>query len=241
MRKFYLLLDGTRYPLNGENSIRFVTPGGLGATMADQYAESNDGFFRRVDRRGKQESITGDLVFSGGSAYGKYKTFADALFKADKVKLVYDPNGTEYMADVSVNFLTKTESVANVYMIVPTSFTLLSPWYTDETLTGTSVSVTKGGQIGTAVVVQMNGAVSNPSITLGDFATCALTYSLGAAETLEFSTLWDDSHVTIDGADAIQYVNISNPLYGHSNAAFTITNSASVTMTVLVRKYWRTV
>lgn len=241
MRKFYLLLDGTRVPLNGENSIRFVTPGGLGATMADQYAESNDGFFRRVDRRAKQEAVTGELLFSGGGAYGKYKTFVDSLLKADKVQLVYDPNGTEYTADVSVNFLTKTESVADVYMTIPTSFTLLSPWYRDETLTGSSVSVTAGGQIGTGVVVQMSGAATNPSITLGDFAICALTYSLGAAETLEFSTLWDDSHVTIDGVDAIQYVDISNPLYGHSNAAFTITNSASVTMTVLVRKYWRTV
>lgn len=241
MRKFYLLLDGTRYALNGENHIRFVTPGGLGADMADVYAESNDGFFRRVDRRGKQSAVTGELVFTGGSAYTKYKTFADALLKANAVQLVYDPNGTEYKADVSVNFLTKTESVADVYMTVPTSFTLLSPWYTDETLTGTSVSVTAGGQIGTGVVVRMNGSATNPQILLGTFALCALTYPLSIAETLEFSTLWDDSHVTIDGVDAIQYVDITNPLYAHSNGAFTITNSANKSMTVLVRKYWRTV
>lgn len=241
MRKFYLLLDGTRYPLNGENHIRFVTPAGLGATMADQYAESNDGFFRRVDRRGKQESITGELVFSGGGAYAKYKTFADSLLRADKVQVIYDPNGTEYTADVSVNFLTKTESVADVYMTIPTSFTLLSPWYRDETLTGTTVSVTAGGQIGTGVVVRMNGAVTNPYITLGTFAECALTYTLGAAETLEFSTLWDDSHVAIDGVDAIQYVDITYPLFAHSNNAFTISNSGNKSMTVLVRKYWRTV
>lgn len=241
MRKFYLLLDGTRVPLNGENSIRFVTPGGLGATMADQYAESNDGFFRRVDRRAKQEAVTGELLFSGGGAYGKYKTFVDSLLKADIVKLIYDPNGTEYTADVSVNFLTKTESVADVYMIVPTSFTLLSPWYTDETLTGSSVNVTAGGQIGTGVVVSITGSAAAPSITLGTFATCSLTKALGAGEVLEYSTLWDDSHVTIDGVDAIQYVDITQPLYGRSSAAFTITNSGNKTMTVLVRKYWRTV
>lgn len=241
MRKFYLLLDGTRYALNGENHIRFVTPGGLGADMADVYAESNDGFFRRVDRRGKQSAVTGELVFTGGSAYSKYKTFADALLKADAVQLVYDPNGTEYKADVSVNFLTKTESVADVYMTVPTSFTLLSPWYTDEELTGTSVSVTAGGQIGTGVVVEMYGAVTNPQILLGDFALCALTYTLPSNEKLEFSTLWDDCHVTINGDDAIQYVDITNPLYEHSNGAFTITNSGNKTMYVLVRKYWRTV
>lgn len=241
MRKFYLLLDGTRVPLNGENSIRFVTPGGLGATMADQYAESNDGFFRRVDRRAKQEAVTGELLFSSGGAYGKYKTFADALLKANAVQLVYDPNGTEYKADVSVNFLTKTESVADVYMTVPTSFTLLTPWYTDETLTGTSVSVTAGGQIGTGVVVSLSGAATDPSIMIGSVATCALTYSLGAGEVLEYSNLWDDCHVTVDGVDAIQYVDISNVVYGHTNAAFTITNNASNNMTVLVRKYWRTV
>lgn len=241
MRKFYLLLDGTRYPLNGENSIRFVTPGGLGATMADVYAESNDGFFRRVDRRGKQEAVTGELVFSGGTAYARYKAFADALLKADEVQLVYDPNGSEYKADVSVNFLTKTESVADVYMTVPTSFTLLSPWYTDETLTGTSVDVTAGGQIGTGVVVQMSGAATDPSITIGDVAVCALTYSLASGSVLEYSTLWDDSHVTVDGEDAIQYADITQTLFGHTNAAFMITNSASKSMTVLVRKYWRTV
>ena len=241
MRKFYLLLDGTRYPLNGENHIRFVTPAGLGATMADQYAESNDGFFRRVDRRGKQEYITGELVFSGGGAYAKYKTFADALLRADKVQVIYDPNGTEYTADVSVNFLTKTESVADVYMTIPTSFTLLSPWYRDETLTGTTVSVTAGGQIGTGVVVSMYGAVTNPQILLGDFALCALTYSLASNEQLIFSTLWDDSYVHIDWDDAIQYVDITNPLFKHSTGAFTISNSGNKEMTVLVRKYWRTV
>ena len=241
MRKFYLLLDGTRYPLNGENHIRFVTPAGLGATMADVYAESNDGFFRRVDRRGKQEAVTGELVFTGGSAYSKYKTFADALLRANKVQVIYDPNGTEYTADVSVNFLTKTESVADVYMTIPTSFTLLSPWYRDETLTGTSVSVTAGGQIGTGVVVSMYGAVTDPQILLGSFALCALTYTLPSTEKLEFSTLWDDCHVTINGDDAIQYVDITNPLYEHSNGTFTITNSGNKNMYVLVRKYWRTV
>lgn len=241
MRKFYLLLDGSRVTLNGENSVRFVNPGGLGATMADQYAESNDGFFRRIDRRGKQESITGDLVFSGGGAYGKYKSFADALLRADDVQLIYDPDGTEYTADVSVNFLTKTESVANVYITVPTSFTLLSPWYRDETLTGTSVNVTAGGQIGTGVVVEMYGAVTNPQILLGDFALCALAYNLASNEKLEYSNLWDDSHVTINGDDAIQYVDITNPLFEHSKNAFTITNNGNVVMDVLVRKYWRTV
>ena len=241
MRKFYLLLDGTRYALNGENHIRFVTPAGLGATMADQYAESNDGFFRRVDRRGKQESITGELVLTGGGAYAKYKTFADALLRADKVQVIYDPNGTEYTADVSVNFLTKTESVADVYMTIPTSFTLLSPWYRDETLTGTTVSVTAGGQIGTGVVVSFYGAVTNPQILLGDFALCALTYNLASNEQLIFSTLWDDSYVHIDWDDAIQYVDITNPLFKHSTGAFTISNSGNKEMTVLVRKYWRTV
>lgn len=241
MRKFYLLLDGSRVPLNGENGIRFVTPGGLGTDMADQYAESNDGFFRRIDRRGKQIAVTGDLVLSGGGAYGKYKLFADSLLRADEVQLIYDPDGAEYTADVSVNFLTKTESVANVYMIVPTSFTLLSPWYRDETLTGTSVNVTAGGQIGTGVVVSFYGAVTNPQILLGDFSLCALTYNLASNEKLEYSNLWDDSHVTINGDDAIQYVDISNPLFKHSANAFTITNSGNKEMTVLVRKYWRTV
>jgi hypothetical protein len=209
--------------------------------MADQYAESNDGFFRRVDRRGKQESITGELVFTGGGAYAKYKTFADALLRADKVQVIYDPNGTEYTADVSVNFLTKTESVADVYMTIPTSFTLLSPWYRDETLTGTTVNVTAGGQIGTGVVVSFYGAVTNPQILLGDFALCALTYNLASNEQLIFSTLWDDSYVHIDWDDAIQYVDITNPLFKHSTGAFTISNSGNKEMTVLVRKYWRTV
>ena len=209
--------------------------------MADQYAESNDGFFRRVDRRGKQESVTGDLVFSGGSAYGKYKAFADSLLRASKVQLIYDPDGLEYTADVSVNFLTKTESVANVYMSIPTSLTLLSPWYRDETLTGTTVDVTAGGQIGTGVVVQMYGALTDPQILLGDFALCALDYNLQSNQQLIFSTLWDDSYVHIDWDDAIQYVDISNPLFEHSIGAFTISNNGDKEMTVLVRKYWRTV
>lgn len=249
MRKFYLEIDGVRISLNNESGIFFTNPSGLGTTMGNSFTEISDGFFRTTNKKQKQGSIAGDLTFFS-SAYTAYETFVNSLFTAKKIVFVYDPAGVEYFIDVELNYITKTESVLGAYMTVPISFIPLSMWYTETTLTGTgSVSVSAGGHIGAAVVVEVSGELVNPVITLASggeaFAACNLNYEMDAADVLEYSTLYDDSHVYLNGDDAIGRVFAFSNLYSHKTGAFTVSvtddNSASPSFTVVVRKYWRTV
>lgn len=243
MRKFHIEYDGTRISLNNEAGIMLTDPEGLGFTMNPTYSEIGNGFFKMSHNTQTQGSVTGTLVFFS-TAYESYKTFVDKLLTADKLVLVYDPNGTEYKADVSINFITKSESHGGVWMTVPISFKLESLWYTETTTTATdSLSITAGGQVGTAVLVTASGALTNPSIKGTDadgvFMRADLTLSVESGSTLEYSNMWDDCHIRVNGNDVVSSVDTQYPIYGHSTKAFTLTLPG--TCTVKIRKYWRTV
>lgn len=245
MRQFWLVADGDTIPLNGENGVMLCNVSGLGATISTTQAEVADGFYNTYYSKGKQGSVSGDLAFIG-DAYGLYFQFANMLLTAKKLQLRYTPNnGTRYTANVSVNYLTKGESYANKSMKCPVSFTMLTPWFTSDNAMGAgSVAVTEGGQIGTAVRVTTTSGLASPTITLADsngtFAEISLNITTQAGKTLEYSNMWDDSYIKYDGADAIGYVDLSKPLFGHSRNAFTIT-CANALLNVSICKYWRTV
>lgn len=245
MRQFWLVADSVTIPLNGENGVMLCNVSGLGATISTTQAEVADGFYNTYYAKGKQGSVSGDLAFIG-DAYGLYFQFANTLLTAKKLQLRYTPNnGTRYMANVSVNYLTKGESYANKSMKCPVSFTLLTPWFTSDNIIGMGqVPVTEGGQIGTAVRVTTTSGLANPTITLADsngtFAEVTLALTTEAGKTLEYSNLWYDSHIRYDGDDVIAYADLSKPLFGHSRNAFTIT-CVGAQMTAYIYKYWRTV
>lgn len=245
MRQFWLVADGVTIPLNGENGVMLCNVSGLGATISTTQAEVADGFYNTYYAKGKQGGVSGDLAFIG-DAYGLYFQFANTLLTAKKLQLRYSPNtATRYTANVSVNYLTKGESYANKSMKCPVSFTLLTPWFTSDNAIGAgSVAVTEGGQIATAVIVSTTSGITNPTITLADsngtFAEISLNLTTQAGKTLEYSNMWDDSHILYDGADAIGYADLSKPLFGHSRNAFTITCTNAL-LNVSICKYWRTV
>lgn len=249
MRKFYLEADSTRIPLNGENGILFTSPEGLGFSFADTYSGISDGFFRRTNSKHKQGSITGTITIFG-NAYSDYESFVNQILTASHLTIVYDPCGTEYKADVNLSLLTKTESVVGLRISFPVSFTLLSLWYTEETLTGTgSVSVSAGGHMGASIVLTAQGALTDPVIELKEggqaFATIEINKTFTAADTIEFSNRPEDSHIrgVIDGTtvDLLRFVSTSFTEYHRNNGgAFTV-NLAGASLSVAVRKYWRTV
>ena len=243
MRKLALILDGVRYPLNRENGLLLHNVTGLGTVNAYTFSGiTNTGFYAATSKDIAQAQVVGELVFVS-SAYTRYAAFADALLKASSLVLCYDPNGTEYRADVELSYLTKTELTGGAFLSVPVAFHLCGLWYTEETLTGTgSVSVSAGGQAETGVKVRVTASVADPDLTLvSDGVTVArakLLYTTMGV--FEYSNYPDDSHIYDGGTDIIRYVDTAYNVYGRTRNAFTVTLSGAA-MTVTVRKYWRTV
>ena len=243
MRRFTLIIDGTRYPLNRENGILLHNVSGLGTVNTNTFsAIGKTGFYARTNREIAQGQVVGELAFFG-QAYSKYTSFSDALLTATSLVLCYAPNGTEYKADVELSYLTKTELTGGVYLSVPVAFHLRGLWYTEETLTGTgSVSVSAGGQAETAVRVRVTSALTNPDLTLVSSGVTVAEAKLTCTTSgvFEYSNFPDDSHITDGTADLIPYVDTQNTVYGRTRNAFTV-NLSGAAMTVTVRKYWRTV
>lgn len=237
--------SGSVIQLNGENGVVFTDVTGLGAEFSESYVKISDGYFSSIQRENAQQTIAGTLIFKGANCKELYSALADYLLATDKLTLVYQPNGsTSYKRDISVNFLTRGPASWNLLQ-VPTSFICLTPWYTEETLSGTgSISVTAGGHIGTSIVLTTQTALTNPHLTLTDaggvFAEIDMTLSTESGKTLEYSNDWSDSHIYYDGSDAIGVTDITNPLFGHSNKAFTI-SLPGASISSIVRKWWRTV
>lgn len=244
MRKLYLEIDGTRVGLNKESGLMLVNPTGFGSVSNSTFEPINqDGFYARTYREQAQGQIVGDLVFFGSNPYADYKSFADSILTAEKLVFVYDPDGTEYKADCELSYLTKTELVSGNYLTVPTAFNLKSLWYTEETLTGTgTVSVTAGGQYETAVKVSVTAPLTNPHLTIVSGAETVADVSINYTTegVFEYSNVPNDSHITDDGNDIVNRVDITKNIYGRTRSAFTV-NLSGTAMTVNVIKYWRTV
>lgn len=255
MRKFYIDVDGTRIPLNGESGILLHDVAGLGVTFSSNFADDLNGFFIRTNVRQKQGAVTGTLTIFG-NAYADYETFVNAVLTARRLTLIYNPTGTEFRANVAINLITKTESVVGVRISTPISFSLMSLWYTEQELTGTgSVSVTHAGQIASAVKVTTTGtALTNPVISMSDgngvFAKAKITKEITAAQTLEYQNYYDDSHIVLKTTgeadeDLIPATNITNAVFGKTKANYTVTvmdeNDSTPAISVTVRRYWRTV
>ena len=244
MRKFALIVDGTRYGLNRENGILLTNPTGLGTVSDDSFAGINgSGFFSRVNREVTQGQVIGDLTFFSPS-YTKYKSFVDTVVTGTSLQLVYDPDGIEYKADVELAYITKTEMVSGTYLTAPVAFYLKSLWYTEQTISGTgSVNVTAGGQAETGIKVRVTSALTNPTLTLTagstEIARAALTVTTSGI--FEYSNYPDDSHIQDAGhGDLLQYVDTSYPVFGRTRSAFNVALSGAA-MNVTVRKYWRSV
>lgn len=243
MRKFAIILDGTRLDLNGENGLFFVNPKGLGTENANQIANVNDnGFFLNTHSAVKGGTITGDLLITTG--YSGYASFVDALMTSKSITLRYNPNGTEYICEVALNFITKTELGVRGAIVVPLSFVKLSPWFRAENIVAQSAGViTAGGQIGTGIKITTSSILTNPTIILSDSDGTFAEVDLNLTTTggvLEYSNYYNDCHIRYDGADIISLADISKPLFGHSNKQITI-RCTGASMSITARKYWRTV
>lgn len=244
MRKFYIYCDNATFSLNGEDGLWLLTPSGMGATMATTYASITDGFFSCTENKAKQGTIAGELAWVS-NAYSGYKSLVDAMLSSDSLTIGYNPNGTEYKADVKLNYITKGESYGGKILRAPISFIMLTPWYTTETITATgTATIAAGGQLVTSVRVQTTTDLTNPVLTMtdadGEFQRLELTLTTASGTALEYSNHHYDSHIYYGDEDAIQYADLSTAIFGRSRKAFTLSMTGAE-MTIEVKKWWRTV
>lgn len=253
MRKFYLIADGTRIPMNAEDGILFTDPTGLGVQYETSYTDITDGFFFNKEYKQSQVKLCGTVNFLN-SAYSRYRNFADTVLTARELVFVYQPESVEYKCDVKLDTLTKTESTVGIYMSCPIQFSRLGMWYTDETVTGAGiVSVTSGGQVASCVVVNASSALVNPRLYITHnseiVAEADIEAELEAGDLFEYSNLYDDSHIfgTISGVatDFLTLCDLSKPIYGRVFGEYLVyltdSNNAEPQISVNVRKYWRSV
>ena len=216
MRKFYLQnRRGERYDLNGALGIYASEPGGLGFSLSPIFADLSHGFFASVADANDPQGTPGFKITFTRHAYTLYQKLIDWLAaEQNAVTLCYDPTGSqEYMMDITIASLVKTELNALGWLECPCSFYARSPWYrpvptsltvtsagtdsamrydyryTEDLIYGSDATssisgiLSGAGHIPWALELTYHGAATNPRIRLTGNLT-GKTYGICAAETV---------------------------------------------------------
>lgn len=132
MRKFYLENEyGQRWNLNRPETGLLVNPDGLGYDMDTGYSMIGDSFLRTY-MKSKQSQVSGTLVFGTQVPYKAFKSFADWINRAGRLKLIYAPMSAEYYRDVDTVKIDKTEIEKGVLQC-KVQFKCRSLFYSDRT------------------------------------------------------------------------------------------------------------
>lgn len=125
--------------------------------------------------------------------------------------------------------------------------------YGGDTAGDMTAQISAQGHIPAAFVLRYMGALTNPEIRLAGansgtvYGICKLTYTTGASDTLELSTLYDDSHIhkiSSGGVvtDLLQYVDLNYEIYPHAAITeptlLSITSGTAMTGTAELAVYY---
>lgn len=131
MRKFYFLnAAGERWPLQGEKGVYLTDPTGLGVTLAQTYADLQNGFFIGVSSANEPQSALHAALVFVRPAYPTYRQLINWLAAAENLELIYCPYGTEeFHRRVDVQAVTKSELNKNAFLSCELSLLARSPWF----------------------------------------------------------------------------------------------------------------
>ena len=127
MRQFYLRNgNGAEYSLmDVEHWLN--SPKGLGLKYKDKYSQVGTNFIR-TKKVTNPKDIQGTLMFTGDNLYDKYQEFM-FFAQIEPLVFVYNPNGTEYIANVSLEEIKKEEiDYKTSTLQVDLSFKRLTRW-----------------------------------------------------------------------------------------------------------------
>ena len=131
MRKFYFLnSSGERWPLLGEKGVYLTDPTGLGVTLAQTYADLQNGFFVGVSSANEPQSAPHATLLFVRPAYAAYRQLINWLAAAGDLELVYCPYGTEeFHRRVDVQAISKGELDEHAFLACELSLLARSPWF----------------------------------------------------------------------------------------------------------------
>ena len=103
------------------------SPKGLGLKFKNKYSQVGSNFIR-TKVISNPKNPTGTVIFTGDNVYDKYQEFM-FFTQIEPLTLVYNPNGTEYIADVSLDEIEKEEIDNKTSTLqVEVSFKRLTRW-----------------------------------------------------------------------------------------------------------------
>lgn len=192
VREFKLLNEkGQEYSLiDIEGHALLTEPSGLGYQYSTNYEQLGNTFIENF-RRIEQAQITGTVNFKN---YDNYKKLVDFIEKAEILKLSYKipfENGIkEFLKDVAIQSLTKTQKQLNNILSETITFECLSLWYEENTVKYTiepqtdeirwdfvwdskfadynsrNLQYINQGHVDAPILVEISGHVVNPKIEL---------------------------------------------------------------------------
>ena len=231
VRKFELLNEkGQRFSLMDIENYCFLSePSGLGYSYSTEYEQLNYTFIENI-RRIEQEQISGTVNFLN---YDNYKKFVDFIEEAENLKFAYSipfHNGEkEYLKDINIQGLTKTQIQQNGVLSESITFDCLSLWYEETTTVYTiepqtneirwdfpwdskfadydtrNLQYINKGHVEAPILVEISGHVLNPRIELyveGElYQTVSFNVDIAEYEKLLYGTKENDFYISKQKTD----------------------------------------
>lgn len=192
VRGFRLLNEkGQSYSLMDiQNNCLLTEPNGLGYSYSTEYEQLGNIFVENL-RKFEQGQITGIVNFL---KYDNFKELVDFIERAESLKLAYKipfkSGEKEYLKDINIQSLTKTQIQTNGVMSETITFDCLSLWYKENTVVYNmeeqqeevrwdfewdskftdydtrSLQYINEGHVEAPVLIEISGPVINPKIEL---------------------------------------------------------------------------
>lgn len=231
VRKFELLNEkGQRFSLMDIENYCFLSePNGLGYSYSTEYEQLNYTFIENL-RRIEQEQISGTVNFL---SYDNYKKLVDFIEEAENLKFAYTipfQNGEkEYLKDINIQGLTKTQIQQNGVLSESITFDCLSLWYEETTAVYTieaqsdeirwdfswdskfadydtrNLQYINKGHVEAPILVEISGHVLNPKIELyveGElYQTVSFNVDIAEYEKLLYGTKENDFYISRQKTD----------------------------------------
>ena len=231
VREFKLLNEkGQSYSLMDIYNYCLLTdPSGLGFSFQTEYEQIGYTFIESL-RTIQQEPFNGTLNFL---TYDNYKGFVDFVANSETLRLAYkipyNKKAKEYLKDVQIQSIGKTEKGENGVLSEPVVFDCLSLWYEENTVEyiiepqeneirwdfywdsyfasydSQSIEYKNTGHVEAPILIEIEGSVSNPIIEVyveGKlYQKLTLNVEIDEFEKLLYSSKENDFYINKENAD----------------------------------------
>lgn len=242
VREFALINEkGQEYSLMDIKDYCLLTsPSGLGYSYENEFLQIDNDFVL-ISQKLSQGEFNGEV---NAMKYENLRNLANFIESSEKIRLKYtvpyDTGSKTYLRDAVLQTLEKTEKEPNGILSQPINIQFTSLWYSEDTTTyGTTeedemrwdfrwdaryldydlrnLVYDNKGHTEAPIFVQINGPVSNPSISLyskGELVTTiALTVEIGQGEQLQYSTRTGDLFIYKKTVNS-ELINLFSETYG---------------------------